>query len=956
MINYSKEFETAFTGVEKTVDGTASQMENLKNGIKRMSEEIPSTTTEISAVAEAAGQLGIQTDNILEFTKTMINMGNATNLSADEAATTLARFANVTQMSQSDFSRLGSVIVALGNNFATTESEIAAMGMNLGSAGKQVGMTQSQIMALATALSSVGLEAQAGGTAFSKVMINMQLAVERGGEELQKFASVAGMTSAEFKDAFQKDATNAIMQFVDGLSKSGERGQSAIKVLDDMEIKETRLRDALLRSANASDVMNKAIELGTKAWEENTALTNEANKRYKTLDSRLETTKNKLKNLATNTGDKLTPSFNKLLDSVDKLINNFDNLNEEEVSMILNIAGIVATIGPAIKIISKLGSATGKQIENLGKLSKAIGEVKSGAEVSGIKMKLLKTSIEALSTPTGQAIAIIAGLTAAYVALQFQLQKATREITDSSLEQIKSWQELQSARDKNLSNSMAEISYFEKLKNELSAITDENGRVKEGYRERAETILGILNQALGTEYSLNGNIIESYKEMQSEVDKLIAKKKSEATLNAYQEEYTTALKEQQKAVETLVKLQERKEELDSKTTKLPWEYGELAMINTQLGQQVGLVAKYGETIEDFEKLQAASVSGSVEEINEAVNNMTISYQNSTNSITDSIEEQVIAQSNSLTTLKELYGKVEGAGSEHYRKILENQKIAQQEQLSELGKSLYEQTSKVEELTPKQIEAWTSLANQNLGAYSYYINKMPENTRQQLEAVVGTINSESVNTEAAMSILAQGESDEYNNSLLISRMTENALEDTESSISNNSSVPLAASSLSNEIGSSFNRNLNGTRWGEDLTSNIANGMTNQKSQSWISGAAEKVAGWISAFLHHTTPEIGPLKDDDKWMGDFISNLAKGINDNKSKVIQSTDNLANEIYESMNEPLAKNFGKFQGNLSSQILDKTKTVFTTPQIVFNVQELDKARLQQCFDFINQKFGSKY
>ena len=130
------EFESAFTGVEKTVDGTEKQMKELKQGIKDLAKEIPSSTTEISEVAEAAGQLGIQTDNVLNFTKTMIDMGNATNLSADEAATTLARFANVTQMSQSDFDRLGSVIVALGNNFATTESEIANMGMNLGSAGK----------------------------------------------------------------------------------------------------------------------------------------------------------------------------------------------------------------------------------------------------------------------------------------------------------------------------------------------------------------------------------------------------------------------------------------------------------------------------------------------------------------------------------------------------------------------------------------------------------------------------------------------------------------------------------------------------------------------------------------------------------------------------------------------------------------------------------------------------
>ena len=135
-------------------------MAELKQGIRDMAKEIPSTTTEISAVAEAAGQLGIETDNVLEFSKTIIDLGNATNLSAEQGATQLARFANIMQMSQKDFSKLGSSIVALGNNFATTESEIVEMAMRLAGAGKQVGFTEGEVMGLATALSSVGVEAE----------------------------------------------------------------------------------------------------------------------------------------------------------------------------------------------------------------------------------------------------------------------------------------------------------------------------------------------------------------------------------------------------------------------------------------------------------------------------------------------------------------------------------------------------------------------------------------------------------------------------------------------------------------------------------------------------------------------------------------------------------------------------------------------------------------------------
>lgn len=292
------QFESAFAGVQKTVEATDEELAGFREGIRDMAKDIPQTASEIANVAEAAGQLGIQNGYILDFTRTMSDLGVATNMSATEAATSLARLANITQMPQENFDRLGSTIVALGNNLATTESEITEMGLRLAGAGKQVGMTEAQILGLAGAISSVGIEADAGGSAVSTVMTKMQLAVEQGGESLEQFANVAGMSVEEFQQAFREDAAQALVAFVEGLGNMESRGQSAIATLADMEITEIRQRDALLRLAGAGDVLSESLGIASQAWDENNALTNEAEQRYQTLESRLQILKNNVDDFA----------------------------------------------------------------------------------------------------------------------------------------------------------------------------------------------------------------------------------------------------------------------------------------------------------------------------------------------------------------------------------------------------------------------------------------------------------------------------------------------------------------------------------------------------------------------------------------------------------------------------------------------------------------------------------
>lgn len=356
-------FESAITGVYKTVDGTPEQLAEISDGIKQMSTEIPSTTTEIAAVAEAAGQLGIATEDVLAFSRVMLDLGESTNLSADEAATALARFANITGTAADDYERLGSVIVGLGNNFATTEAEITEMSTRLASAGTLAGLTESEIMALAAAMSSVGIEAEAGGTAMTQTLTAIEEAVSKGGEGLEEFSRISGMSAKEFAATWETDAIFAIQAFISGLGTLDEQGESATLVLDELGLSGVRQSNMLKSLALASDELGRAVGLANTAWSENVALAEEAGKRYETTESKLAMASNAFNNVKIAIGDALTPALEGLAEAGTDAFSWAAEFIEENPWLVQAITGAVGAIGllaaglTAYTVVSKAAKA-----------------------------------------------------------------------------------------------------------------------------------------------------------------------------------------------------------------------------------------------------------------------------------------------------------------------------------------------------------------------------------------------------------------------------------------------------------------------------------------------------------------------------------------------------------------------------------------------------------------------
>ena len=473
------DWESAFTGVMKTVDETANTTyDDLKNSINEIAKTTASSQNQIAATMEIAGQLGVSADDITEFTRTMVMLGDTTNLSSEEAASAIAKFANVTGMSLSNVDTLGSAIVDLGNNYATSEADIMSMATRLSGAGAQIGLSQGEILGFATALSSVGIEAEMGGSAFSKAMIKMQVAAETGydqvidlqnktgmslrelqllssnnskdfkaladslgltkeemnatikaGANLQDFAEMANMETKEFVELYRNDAPAALQAFIKGLGDTEGHGESTIAMLQEMGFTEVRLRDTLTRLANSGDLVTDAVARGNQAWGENSAMTAEAEKRYATMAAKISQLKARITEVAVEIGETLMPYIEKAMTFIEGLTERWKALDDVQKEAILKFAAIAAVLGPVLVIVGNLVGAIGTIVSVGGKLVTFVG---------GLITKIggLEAVMTALTGPIGITIAAIGALVAAFVYF-YNTNEEFRNRVNAVIEEVK---------------------------------------------------------------------------------------------------------------------------------------------------------------------------------------------------------------------------------------------------------------------------------------------------------------------------------------------------------------------------------------------------------------------------------------------------------------------------------------------------------------------------------------
>ena len=352
------EFESAFAGVAKTLDATPEQLADIRDGLMELATSPESLVSglddafvSLSRIAEAGGQLGIDQGSVVDFANTIGQLTIASNLTEEAASFALARIDAIFQSGGQNFDRLGSTIVALGNNVAATEADIVRLTERIVGSARAAGLSEAEMLGWAASIRAAGINAEAGGTSFNTLLTDITSAVANGTEELNLFAEVAGTTASEFAEQWETDASGALLSFIEGLGELSNAER--ISVLDDLGLDAVRMSQMLNLLSENTEGLASTLMIANEGWEENNALVNEATVRSETLQSTMNRFQNVLKGVGDLVGQFLAPHF---INALDALTNGF-----ADFGMILtdNREAIQGSVDSVVNFVGALGNAFG---------------------------------------------------------------------------------------------------------------------------------------------------------------------------------------------------------------------------------------------------------------------------------------------------------------------------------------------------------------------------------------------------------------------------------------------------------------------------------------------------------------------------------------------------------------------------------------------------------------------
>ncbi len=733
-VKTSADFDSSMSKVSAISGATGDDLEKLRDKAREMGETTQYSASDAADAMTYMAMAGWDTADMLSGLDGVMYLAAA---SGEDLATTsdiVTDALTAFGLSAEDSGHFADVLAAASSNANTNVSMMGETFKYCAPIAGSLGFTVEDTAEAIGLMANAGIKSSQAGTSLRTIMTNLTGTLKISGAAIGDVEIATTEADGSMRDLSEilADCREAF----DGLSES-EKSQAAETLVG----KNAMSGFLALMNSGEGDINKLSSAIANcDGVSQSMAETMQDN-----LNGQITVLMSQLQELAISFGELLMPTIRNIVSAIQDLVDWLNQMDESQQQVIITVAAVAAALGPLLIII--------------GQITTGIGALMTAAPALG-------AAFAAIASPAGGIVLATAALAALTLAIidtndaSVDYREEAARLTDAELENRdaveslrESYDGLQSARRDTVSSINSETEHEQELWEELQNIVDENGRVQEGYENRAAFITSTLSSALGVEISATDGVIDNYRTLQTEVESLIEKKKAEAVVNAYQSEYTEAVKNSKAAQEELVTATVNAQDSTNRynatlaeQTALQEEFNRLMKEYEQDGTNDALrdqlydlssqiantgatlqglkthmeennqtlldaqiaVDDYNTTIARWEGASAAIISGDQQQISEALELLTSDFKTAETSTRASLEQQVQDYSTKLAEARDAVKAGAPGITEEY--------------VTELGKM-------------------TTRAREEL-------NKLPEDTGSYVGAAADTVSEKSADWEAA----------------------------------------------------------------------------------------------------------------------------------------------------------------------------------------------------------------
>ena len=403
IVRSAEEVDSSYRNMRKTVNGTEEDFEHLLNSAIEMSRTRITSASQILEIEAMGGQLGIAVENLEAFATTVSNLDIATNMEADDISEQLGKMASVMDIDVSEYDKFGDALVRLGNNMPVLEGDIMNLTMRYMGMGKVVGMQSYEMLGWAAAASATGQKAEAAGSSMQRFISNMESAVNGAEDDLYMWAQVAGMSSEEFKHAFETNASGAMYSFIKGLGEMQRNGESVNQMLKKLGINNVRdkqllegLANQMANGTDEANLLKEALDMSSEAYhgmssvmqdgsiEEAGDAAREAARKSEGFSGTLGILKNNAIAAALELGDGLVPIMQTATEGFQSFTEWLASIPDETKTAISSFALFAASLGPMMVGFGAVGDGLSKMFKMVSKFPTAWAAVSLGTRAADV--------------------------------------------------------------------------------------------------------------------------------------------------------------------------------------------------------------------------------------------------------------------------------------------------------------------------------------------------------------------------------------------------------------------------------------------------------------------------------------------------------------------------------------------------------------------------------------------